>query len=438
MLERYFKLAENKTAVGTEIMAGVATFLTAVYVLAVNPIVLENAGMPRGPLFTATVLSIIAGTLLIGLFANMPFILAPGMGANAYFAYSVVQGYGYTWQEALTAVLLSGLVFLFLGVIGVRKMLLEGFPEPLKHAMTVSLGLMIAGIGLKNAGVIQFQPGLIKLGDITQGSPLLALVGVFITGVFLSYGMRTAILLGIVLTTVIGIFTGVTPYQGLAEAGIVTLPPSLAPIAMQFSLAGIDGTRVLDFAVVVFALLIIDLFDSLGTFVGVFNHFSPEERVSYESRVPRALMCDAGATVVGACMGVSTVTTYVESSTGIQAGGRTGLTAVTISVLMFLSLFMSNLFLLVPAAATAPALVVVGMYMMNMAGKVRWLEVSEGLPAVMMIMTTAMTWSISDGLMFGWLGYLLFKLIRGRFSELNLTIVVVGLFFLARLLLMRG
>ena len=438
MLEKYFKLTENKTTVGTEIMAGVATFLTAVYVLAVNPIVLENAGMPRGALFTATVLSTIVGTLLIALFANMPFVLAPGMGANAYFAFSVVKGYGYSWQEALTAVLLSGIVFLFLGVIGVRKMLLDGFPDPLKHAMTVSLGLMIAGIGLKNAGVIEFQPGLIKLGDVTQGSPLLALLGVFITGAFLGYGMKTAILLGIVLTTIIGMFTGVTQYQGLSASDIVTLPPSIAPIAMQFSLAGIDGARVLDFAVVVFALLIIDVFDSLGTFVGVFNHFSDEDKVLYEARVPRALMCDAGATVAGAFLGVSTVTTYVESSTGIQAGGRTGLTAVVIAALMFLALFMSNLFLLVPPAATAPALVVVGMYMMNMAGKVRWLEVSEGLPAVMMIMTTAMTWSISDGLMFGWLGYLLFKLIRGRFAELNLTVIIVGLFFMIRLALMAS
>ena len=435
MLEKYFKLKENDTSVFIEIMAGVATFLTAVYVLFVNPLVLADAGMPRDALFTATALSIIVGTLLMAFFANMPLILAPGMGINAYFAYSIVKGQGYTWQEALTAVLIAGVVFLALGAIGVRKILLEGFPEPLKHAMTVSLGLMIAGIGLKNAGVVIFQEGFIKLGDVTRGGGLLALIGIFVTGVLMSLRLRAAILLGIVITTVIGCFTGVTNYQSLAASGVVSLPPSIAPIALHFSF---DPSRLftMDFAAVVFALIILDIFDSLGTFIGVFNNFSPDVRKRYEAQIPRALMCDAGATVAGALLGVSTVTTYVESSTGVQAGGRTGLTAVTISFLMFVSLFAAPLFLMVPAAATAPALVVVGMLMMNSAGKVSWLDPSEGLPAVAMIMTTALTWSISDGLMFGWLGFFLFKLFTGKFSQLNATVTVVALFFFARLLMM--
>jgi AGZA family xanthine/uracil permease-like MFS transporter len=432
MLEKYFKLKENGATVGIEVMAGVATFLTAVYVLFVNPLVLSDAGMPRDALFTATALSIIVGTLLMAFFANMPLILAPGMGINAYFAYSIVLGQGYSWQEALTAVFIAGVVFVVLGAVGIRKILLEGFPEPLKHAMTVSLGLMIAGIGLKNSGVVVFGE-FIRLGDVTHGSGLLALIGIFVTGVLMSLRWRAAILLGIIITTIIGCFTGVTNYSTLAETGALSLPPSIAPIAAQFSF---DPARLLtmDFIAVVFALLVLDVFDSLGTFIGVFNHFPPEVRKHYEERIPRALMCDAAATVAGSLFGVSTVTTYVESSTGIQAGGKTGLTAAVIAVLMAVALFASPLFLMVPAAATAPALVVVGMLMLNCAGKVSWLDPTEGLPAVIMIMTTALTWSISDGLMFGWIGFMALKLFSGRFRELNGTVYCVGIFFVFRLI----
>ncbi len=434
MLERSFKLRENNATVGVELMAGVATFLTSVYVLFVLPLILSDAGMPREALFTATALSVIIGTLLMGVFANMPLILAPGMGVTAYFAYSVVLGQGYSWQEGLAGVFIAGVVFLLLGAVGVRKILLDGFPEPLKHAMTASLGLMIAGIGLKNSGVVVFG-NVIALGDVTHGGPALTLVGLLITGVLMCLKWRSAILVGIILTTVIGCFTGVTDYSSLAETGAVSLPPSIAPIALQFSF---DPARLftMDYLAVVFALLVLDVFDSLGTFIGVFNHFSPEVRRDYEARIPRALMCDAGATVAGALLGVSTVTTYVESSTGIQAGGRTGLTALTIAGLMFVALFASPLFLMVPAAATAPALVVVGMLMMHCAGKVNWLDPSEGLPAVMMIMTTALTWSISDGLMFGWLGFFLFKLFTGKLAGLPVTVTVVALFFFVRLALM--
>lgn len=434
MLERFFRLKDHKTTVGTEMMAGLLTFLTAVYILAVNPMILSNAGMPQDALFTATALAIIVGTLLMGFFANMPFILAPGMGINVYFAYSIVAGKGYSWQEALTAVLLAGILFFASGALGLRRILLKGFPEPLKHAMTISLGLMIATIGLSNAGVLQINQGFIKLGSITQGAPLLAMLGIVITGAFLALGVRTAILAGIVCTTVLGVFMGVTDYSRLSE-GVVSLPPSIGPIAMAFDF---NTARILtmDFFVVIFTLMVIDIFDSLGTFIGVFNHFTPEEKVRYESGIPAALMADAAATVTGACFGVSTVTTFVESSTGIQAGGRTGLTAIFIAILTALALFASPLFLMVPAAATAPALVLVGMFMMAMSRKINWLDVSEGLPSLMMMMVTAMTLSISDGLMFGWIGYMIFKLFMGRYKDLNPTVIIVGLFFIARLLLM--
>lgn len=434
MLERFFKLREHNTTPSIEVMAGLATFLTAVYILAVNPMIQSQAGMPQDALFTATAVSIIIGTLLIGLFANMPFILAPGMGINVFFAFSIVQGKGYSWQEAITAVFIAGILFVLAGALGLRKLLLADFPEPLKHAMTVSLGLMIATIGLKNAGIIVVGGEHVSLGAINSGAPLLALIGIVLTGVFLCLKMRTAVLLGIVATTVIGMFMGITDYRHVVEQGAFSLPQSLEPIAFAFTF---DWSRILtmDFIIVVFVLLAIDIFDSLGTFIGVFNHFTGEEKRKYEAGVPRALMCDAVATVAGACLGASTVTTYVESSTGIQAGGRTGLTAVAISVLVAIALFASPLFLMVPAAATAPALVVVGMYMMAMSSKVEWLDASEGLPAVLMILITALTSSISDGLMFGWIGYTLFKLVTGKARELNATVVVVCAFFVVRMVL---
>ncbi|MCC8107792.1 MAG: NCS2 family permease [Planctomycetes bacterium] len=433
MLERYFGLREHRTTVSMEIMAGVATFLTAVYILAVNPMIQAATGMPQDALFTATAVAIIIGTFLIGFFANMPFILAPGMGINMFFAYAIVGQKGYSWQEALTAVLLAGVLFVLTGALGLRRILLDGFPEALKHAMTMSLGLMIAVIGLKNAGIIEMKEGFAQLGTITTGGPLLALIGIVITGAFLSLGMRTAVLLGIIVTTVVGMFMGVTNYEPVLQGGAFSLPPSLSPIAMQFSFQW-DRIFTFDFMVVIFTLLAIDIFDSLGTFVGVLNHFSTEEKLRYHKRVPRALMCDAVATVAGACVGASMVTTYVESSTGIQAGGRTGLVSMTICVLVLLSLFISPLFLMVPAAATTPALVVVGMYMMAMSTRLVWSDVSEALPTVVMILVTAFTSSISDGLMFGWIGYLIFKLIMRKWQDLTGTVVVVGIFFILRLI----
>ena len=437
MLERFFKLREHNTTPGTEVAAGLATFLTAAYILVVNPSIQADAGMPRDALFTATAVAILVGTLLMGLFANMPFILAPGMGLNAYFAYTVVLGQKFTWQEAITAVFLAGILFFVTGALGLRKILLDGFPEPLKHAMTVSLGLMIASIGLKNAGVVEFHEGIILLGNVTKGGPLLAMIGIVITGIFLCLKMRTAVLLGIVATTLVGMFmtakgVPITDYQSVIEKGAVSLPPSLSPIAFAFDF-NLERILSTEFLITIFVFFALDIFDSLGTFIGVFNHFSGEEKKKYEAVIPRALMCDAAATVVGACIGTSTVTTYVESSTGIQAGGRTGLTALTIAGLVFIALFASPLFLMVPAAATAPALVVVGMYMMAMALKLEWGDIAEALPAVLMILITTLTWSISNGLMFGWIGYTLFKLVTGRARELNATVYVVFAFFVVRL-----
>ncbi len=435
MLERYFKLKEHHTSLSTEFMAGLATFLTAAYILVVNPMIQGNAGMPKEALFTATGIAVIVGTLLMGLTANMPFILAPGMGINMFFAYSIVAGKKYTWQEALTAVLIAGILFVASGAIGLRQVLLRCFPEPLKHVITVSLGLMIATIGMNGCGIIKINQGFVSMGDLTKGAPLVAMIGLLITGALLALRFRAAVLVGIAAATVIGVFMGVTNYQPLLEKGLVSLPPSIGPIAMAFSF---ESSRILtlDFAVIVFTLLAIDIFDSLGTFVGVFNHFDGDEKRKYEAGIPKALMADAIATVAGACVGTSTVTTYVESSTGIAAGGRTGLTAVVISVLVFCALFASPLFLVVPAAATAPALIVVGMHMMAQSARIHFKDPAEGLPAVVGILITALTWSISDGLMLAWIGYLFFKIFGGKWKQLDLATVGVGVFFLFRLIML--
>jgi Permeases len=435
MLEHLFKLKEHNARPGTEIMAGMATFLTAVYILVVNPLIQSHAGMPHKALFTATALAIIIGTLLIGLFANMPFILAPGMGINVFFAFSIVGGKGYAWQEALTAVLVAGVLFVLTGLLGLRTILYHGFPEPLKYAMTVSLGLMIAVIGLKNSGVIVMLDDRVALGTVTSGSPLIALLGILVTGMFLSMGLRAAVLLGIIATTMLGALNGVTDYSRLLAEGVFSMPPDVTPIAMAFSW---DFSRIFtsDFVIIVFTLLAIDIFDSLGTFVGVLNHFTGDEKKKYEERIPRALMCDAVATVAGACVGASTVTTFVESSTGITAGGKTGMVSLTISALVFLALFISPVFLMVPAAATTPALVIVGMYMMKQSHNINFSDVSEGLPAIVMVLVTALTLSISDGLMFGWISFVVFKLISGKERELNVTTLAVAAFFVVRLMLL--
>lgn len=435
MLDRLFKLREHRTSVGVEVLAGLATFLTAIYILVVNPSILSKTGMPVDAQFTATCIAIIIGTLLMGIFANLPFVLAPGMGINVFFTYSIVLGKGYSWQEALTAVLIAGILFVLAGLVGLRGWLVRAFPETLKHTMTVALGLMIAMIGMNNCHLININEGFISMGDVTTGSPLLALIGIVITGILLALKVPAAVLLGIILTTIVGMFNGQTDYANVAQNGALSMPPSIAPIFMAFDF---NWGHILsaDFIIVVFTLLAIDIFDSLGTFVGVFNHFGDAERKEYESKVPRALMCDAVATVAGACVGTSTVTTYVESSTGIAVGGRTGLTAVVIGILFILALFFSPLFLMVPAAATAPALIVVGVFMMAMAGRIHFPDVTDGIPALLTILVTCLTWSISDGLMYGWITYVIFKLCSGRSKELNPSIVIIGLFFLARLVLL--
>lgn len=436
-MDKLFKIRQSGSTVGTEIFAGVTTFLTLTYILIVNPSILSATGMPADSLFTATALGAIVGTFLVAVVANLPFAMAPGMGVNAFFAFALVLGQGYSWQDALTMVLISGALFLLAGVLGLRQALLRCFPEPLKYAVSLSIGLMIAYIGLKNVGLLVYENGFFHFGDVTntQGPQFLALVGIIITGILIARNVYAAVLVGIILTTIIGLANGQTNVQPIIDKGIFSLPPSIAPISFAFNF---DWEKILSFnyMMAILTLFAVDIFDSLGTMVGISLYYTGDAKKTYDERIPSALMCDAAATVVGACFGTSTVTTYVESSAGVAAGGRTGLTSLTTVVLFAAAMFIFPLFSIIPGAATVPALIVVGMYMAAMSRQLNFQDPSEGLPAVLCALVTTMTMSISDGLMFAWLSYTALKLFSGKKNELSGLTLIVALFFLIRLVYM--
>ena len=437
MLDKYFKLQEHKTSVGVEIAAGLTTFLTMAYILVVNPSILSSAGMPQGAVFTATALSVVIATALMGLYANMPFALAPGMGVNAFFTFVVVMGKGYTWNEALTAVFFSGILFLLLSVTGFREALVDSIPSGLKSAIGVAIGLMIASIGLKNAGIIKLGAVFLELGEIKTGTSLVALIGIVVTGIFMALRVKGGMLIGIALTAVIGIFiidpatgTPVTNYARLAADGPFSMPPSLTPTFFAFSF---EASRILtlDFLIIVFTLLFVDVFDSLGTFVGVLTRIGTNID-QYNRRIPKALLTDAIGTIAGACLGTSTVTTYVESSAGVAVGGRTGLTALVTGIAFAAALFFSNVFMIVPAAATTAALVIVGMFLAAASVKIDFDDFATGISAVLTILVTTLTWSISDGLIFGWLSFVLIKLLSGKMKDLNAITMIIAVIFLLK------
>ncbi|MDD2256733.1 MAG: NCS2 family permease, partial [Bacteroidales bacterium] len=358
MFEKYFQLKQNGTTVKTEVIAGITTFLTMAYILAVNPNILSATGMDINALFTTTAIAAIVGTLVMALWAKLPFALAPGMGLNAFFAFSVVLGMGHSWQFALTAVLIEGLIFILLTVFNIREAIVDAIPRSLKTAISAGIGLFIAFIGLQNAGIIVNNDAtLVSLGEITQGTGLLAMLGILITGALLILKVKGALLIGILATAVIGIPLGITQVQGL-----VSTPPSIEPIFFKFEFAQILSW---DMLIVVFTFLFVDIFDTLGTLVGVSGKAGMLDK---EGRIPnakKAFMADAVGTTVGSMIGTSTVTTYVESASGVSEGGRTGLTALVTAGCFFLALFFAPLFLSIPGAATAPALVLVGLFMLS-------------------------------------------------------------------------
>lgn len=434
-LERVFHLKENKTTVRTEIMAGITTFMTMAYILVVNPIILSAAGMDSGALLTATCIASFIGTACMALFANYPFALAPGMGLNAYFAYTVVLQMGYSWKTALLAVFVEGIIFILLSFINVREAIFNAIPKNLKSAVTVGIGLFIAFLGLQNAGIIiGDEATLVKLGDVKTVPVALALIGTIFTITLVVRKVRGALLWGILGTWVLGIICellGLYSGASMIPAGIFAAPPSLKPILFQFSF---DGATILDFAIVVFSFLFVDVFDTIGTLVGVSTKAGFVDEDGKLPRIKGALLADAVGTTAGAALGTSTVTTFVESASGVADGGRTGLTSMTTAILFLVALFFSPVISVIPTFATAPALIIVGLFMLENVTSINFKDYTEGFPAFLTILMMVTAYSISEGLVFGVLSYVILKVLSGRAKELNPVIVITGFLFLIKLL----
>lgn len=431
MLDKYFKITEQKSTLRTEIIAGITTFMTMVYILAVNPSILSAAGMDKDAVFTATALSAVIATLVMALVAKLPFALAPGMGLNAFFAFTVVLGMGYSWEFALTAVFLEGIVFLVLTAFNVRELIVNSIPLNLKHAVSVGIGLFIAFIGLKGTGLIVDNPAtLVSLGDMKNPAVWVGLAGVIIIGVLLVKQIKGAILIGILASTIIGLIVGVTIIpEGFT---FVSLPPSIEPIFFKFDFSQVFT---IDMLIVLFTFLFVDMFDTVGTLVGV---SSKSGMLDNEGRVPRvkqALFADSIGTFIGAIIGTSTVTTYVESAAGVAEGGKTGMTALTVATMFALSLFFAPLFMIIPAAATAPALIIVGLMMITPITKVNLNDFTESIPAFFTIIMMPLTYSIAEGIVFGMLSYVLLKLLTGKFKEIKPIMYIIAVLFIIKFMM---
>ncbi len=430
MIERYFKLKENNTTIKTEIVAGLTTFMTMAYILIVNPSILSAAGMDQGAVFTATALSAVVATLLMGLYAKLPFAQAPGMGLNAYFAFTVVLGMGYTFEFALTAVLLEGLIFILLTVFNVREAIVDAIPTSIKQAIAVGIGLFIALIGLEGAGVVVHPADggtILALGNITSGPGLLAIIGIVITGILLVRNVKGALFIGMLITAVIGIPMGVVDLP----TSIVSMPPSLAPTLFKFEWHNIFTV---DMVIVLCTLLFMDMFDTIGTLVGVATKAKMLDAEGKVPNVKKALFADAIGTTVGACLGTSTVSTFVESASGVAEGGRTGLTAVTTAVMFLISLFFAPIFGVITSAVTASALVLVGLFMIEPIKSIDLEDFTEAIPAFLTLIMMPLAYSISDGIVFGVISYIILKLVTGRYKEISIATYVVGFIFILKFL----
>lgn len=429
MLEKFFRLKENKTSVRTEILAGITTFMTMAYILAVNPAILGDAHMDKGAVFTATALSAAVATLVMALVARLPFALAPGMGLNAFFAYSVVLTMGYSWQFALTAVFLEGIVFLLLTAFNIREMIIKAIPENIRYSISVGIGLFIAFIGMKNSGIIvDSSATFVTLGYVNQPTVLLALLGVVITGALLKFRIRGALLIGVLIVTVLGIPFGVT----LLPEGLkfVQTPPSLSPIFFQFEF---ENIFTMDMLVVLFTFLFVDMFDTVGTLIGVATKADMIDEKGNIPRVKQALFADAVGTFFGAILGTSTVTTYVESASGVAEGGRSGLTAFTVAILFGLSLVFAPVFLMIPSAALSPVLIIVGLFMLSPVKKLNLDDFTEAIPAFLTIILMPLTYSIANGIIFGLLSYVILKMITGKFKDLSLLMYILAILFVIKM-----
>lgn len=448
-MEKFFKLKEHNTDVRTEVIAGITTFMTMAYILAVNPSILGASGMDTGAIFTATALASAIGSFLMALTANLPFVLSAGMGLNAYFAYTVCGQMGYSWHVALAAVFVEGIIFILLSLTNVREAIFNAIPQTLKVAVSVGIGLFITFIGLQNAHIVVDSSTLIGLfsfkGSVEAGTfqsegitVLLALIGILITSILVIKGVKGNILIGIVATWVLGIICQLVGlyvpdpeagFYSLIPSGIVSAPASVAPTFMKLSFAGI---KIIDFVVIMFAFLFVDLFDTLGTLIGC---ASKADMLDEEGKLPGikgALLSDAIATTAGAMLGTSTVTTFVESSSGIAEGGRTGLTSIVSGLLFLVSLFLSPLFLAIPSFATAPALVIVGFLMMQQVTKIDFNNLPEAIPAFIAIFAMPFMYSISEGIAFGVISYVVIQLAAGNRKKITPLMYVLAVLFVLK------
>jgi AGZA family xanthine/uracil permease-like MFS transporter len=425
MLERLFDLRGHGTTVKTEVLAGITTFLTMAYIAFVNPSILSETGMDFGAVFVATCVAAAVGTLIMGLYANYPIALAPGMGLNAFFTYGVVLGMGYTWQVALGAVFLSGLIFLVLSVLPVREWIINAIPAGLKMAISAGIGLFLGIIALKNAGIVVDHPAtLVTIGDVTAWPALLALLGFAVMVALDNLRVPGAVIIGILGVTVIGVLLGVSEFQG-----IVDLPPDPSPTFLQLDLAGAFQIALIS---IVFTFLFVDLFDTAGTLIGVAHRAGLLDEQGRLPRLRQALMADSSASVIGAALGTSTTTSYIESASGIKAGGRTGLTAVVVAILFLLTLFFAPLAGTVPAYATAPALLFVACLMARGLAEIDWEDATEYAPAVLTALAMPLTFSIADGIGLGFIAYALVKILAGRVSECSAAVLVIAAAFVLK------
>lgn len=395
------------------------------YILAVNPSILSATGMDANALFTSTAIAAIAGTLIMALWAKLPFALAPGMGLNAFFAFSVVLGMGYSWQFALTAVLIEGIIFILLTLFNVREAIVDSIPKSVKTAISAGIGLFIAFIGLQNAGVVvKNDATLVHLGDITTGSALLAMIGLVVTSVLIVKKIKGDLLIGIVLTALIGIPMGITQING-----VVSTPPSIAPIFFQFEFSNILS---FDMLIVVFTFLFVDIFDTLGTLVGVSTKANMLDKNGNVPNIKKAFMANALGTTFGAMLGTSTVTTYVESAAGVSEGGRTGMTSLITAICFAVALFFAPVFLAIPGAATAPALILVGLFMIAPIKELDFNDYSESIPAFICILAMPLTYSIAEGITLGVLSYVFINALAGKFKKLSIGMYILAILFILK------
>lgn len=425
MLERLFKFSENNTNAKTEVIAGITTFMTMAYIIFVNPAILSKTGMDFGAVMVATVIAAGFSTIFMGLFANYPFALAPGMGLNAYFAFTVVGQMGYSWQTALGAVFISGVIFLILTVARIREIIVYAIPESLKLATAGGIGLFIALIGLKEVGIIIKNPAtLVALGDMTAASAIMTIIGIIIIGALIARKLKGAILIGILIIWIIGLLAGLSEFKG-----IVGMPPDISPVFFKLD---ISSALDIGFFGIVFAFLFVDLFDTTGTLVGVAKQGGFIKKNGDFPRVNKALSVDAVGTCFGSVLGTSTITTYIESASGVAEGGRTGLTSVVVGILFLLSMFLAPLAESIPAYATSPALVIVGVFMLKTVTRIDWEDMTEALPSFMVIISMPFSYSIATGIAMGFIFYPITKTLAGKAKEVKPTVWILALIFMAR------